>query len=230
MRLRYNVQTLFLKGEKLMNLGGLGLYRKTTKIIDKTFGRTYEPEKYWHNRGQTHICENFLESPNDELIQHLKTIKFDSVLEFGCGWGRVTKTILDNFKPHIYTAFDFSHHQVYNAKLECKNYNVNFQSSSIERFESDIKFDLVIGVTVLLHVLPKDIKNTIKYLLKFSKKYFIHVDPQYQEQYKTHRTSTEFRHNYQQIYNEIPSVDYSSQKIDWSVIHIAKQNSLKVKN
>lgn len=210
-----------------MNLGGLGLLTKTKRI----FGKTYRPEKYWFNRGKTYIFENESNLPKDKLIQYLKTITFDSVLEFGCGWGKITKLILDNFKPNIYTAFDLSPHQLYNAKQECKNYNVNFYLSTILQFESERKFDLVIGTEVLLHVLPKDISNTIKNLLNFSKKYFIHIDPQYQKQENIHRTAHDFRHDYQQIYKKFLFTNYSTLKINLSTIHIIKitqQNKINI--
>ena len=212
-----------------MNLGGFGLYKKIKQI----FGKTYEPEKYWYKRGQTHILENESSFPKDELIQYLKTITFDSVLEFGCGWGKITKAILDNFNPSVYTAFDLSPHQLYNAKQECRNYNVDFYLSTILQFESERKFDLVIGVEVLLHVLPKDITNTIKNLLNFSKGYFIHADPQYQKQDNVHRIAHNFSHNYQQIYNEIPFVNYSLQTMGPPVLHIVKlvqQNIITAKH
>ena len=210
-----------------MNLGGLGLYRKTKKI----FARDYDVEKYWHKRGQTYISHGF---PIDELIQYLKTITFNSVLEFGCGSGKTTKAILNNFKPDSYTAFDLSPHQLSNAKFECKDYNVNFQLSTIEQFVSDKKFDLVIGTSVLHHIPPKDIINTIKHLLNFSKKYFIDVGFPYKEQRNILRTTHSFRHNYQQIYNKIPYVDYSQQilssKSSLNIVKIIQQNSSKMKN
>lgn len=213
-----------------MNLGGLGLYRKTKNI----FKRSYDVEKHWNKKGETYILDKKTGVILDGLVQYLKTIKFDSVLEFGCGAGRTTKAILDNFKPDNYTAFDLSPHQLYNAKIECKGYNVDFQLSTIEKFTSDTKFDLVIGTAVLHHIPPKDIINSINHLLKFCKKYFIDVGVPYQEHFKVLRTSHTFRHDYQQIYSKIPYVDYSlkslSPKSILNIVKILQQKTGSVEN
>lgn len=58
------------------------------------------------------------------LHHYLKKISFNSVLEFGCGYGRITKLILDNFSLNYYTAFDVSPHQLYNAKKECSDHKL----------------------------------------------------------------------------------------------------------
>lgn len=202
-----------------MNLGGLGLYRKAKNI----FGRSYDNEKHWLRKGETWLLDTTGTHPMDELIQYLKTITFDSVLEFGCGTGITTKAILDNFKPNNYTAFDLSPHQLYNAKFQCKDYNVDFQCSTIQEFNTEKKFDLVIGTSVLHHISPKDITNTIKHLLNFCKKYVIDVGVPYQEQFHVLRTTHTFRHNYRQIYSKIPYVDYSLQMLSpTSCLHIIK--------
>ena len=73
------------------------------------------------------------------LHHYLKKISFNSVLEFGCDYGRITKLILDNFSLNYYTAFDVSPHQLYNAKKECSDHKVDFQLSSIEQFKSEKK-------------------------------------------------------------------------------------------
>lgn len=184
-----------------MNLGGKRLYRRAKNI----FSRTYKPHQFWHKRGETYILEKESSFPKHELIKYLRTIQFDSVLEFGCGYGRITKLIFDNSKPSNYTAFNVSAHQVYNARLECNN--VNFSVSSIKEFTSDTKFDLVICVTVFIHIPSKDIKDTIEHLLSFSKKHFIHDDKGYDPEWKNTRTTHTFRHDFARIYSEIGSLE-----------------------
>ena len=114
-----------------MNLGGLGLYRK----FRMAFGSTFDTKKYYLKKGETYYLDH-INNPTinlTELLNCLEKTSFDSVLEFGCGYGFVTKKILDNFKVTDYVAFDLSPHQIYIAKLECKKYNVNFRISTRPR-------------------------------------------------------------------------------------------------
>lgn len=188
-----------------MNLGGLGLYKKARMM----FGKTYDPYSYWRNKGEVHNVppDSNLTLEATEIIKYLQQISFKSVLEFGCGYGRVTRLINDNFKPKEYTAFDLSPHRIYVAKIECKDYSVDFQCNTIQEFNTEQKFDLVIGTNVLMHVLPKDIKSVIKHLLGFSNKHLVHSDPDYNskkwENYIVGRTVHNIRHDYKQIYDEI---------------------------
>ena len=77
-----------------MNLGGLGLYRKLKMV----FGSNYNTKKDFLKKGETYYLDH-INTPNPmqftELFNCLEKISFDSVLEFGCGYGLVTKKILD---------------------------------------------------------------------------------------------------------------------------------------
>ncbi len=73
---------------------------------------------------------------------------------------KITKLLLTNF-PEIkeYFAFDFLSHQVENAKININgienNAIVQFAVSDIQSFSSLLeKYDLVIALEVLMHVLP----------------------------------------------------------------------------
>jgi len=185
-----------------MGLGGLGIHRKIRTI----FARPYSVERHWLKRGVTHVNEHFRYNYEPFVVEYLRNVSFDSVLEFGCGFGRITKIILDNFKVQNYTAFDLSPHQIYNTKILCKDYNVDYHISSIMNFNPKKKFDLVIGVDVLMFASPNDVKKTIERLLSFSKKHFIHIDPTFGKQKVTKLTHS-FNHNYLPIYEQMESIE-----------------------
>ena len=67
--------------------------------------------------------DEFFIKQEKSLLSYLKTLSFDTILEFGCDFGRITKLILDNFNVNNYTAFDLSSDQINNAKKLCENYS-----------------------------------------------------------------------------------------------------------
>ena len=62
--------------------------------------------------------KKFQENEENKFIEYLKNIEFNTVFEFGCGFGRMTKLILDNFDINDYTAIDVSIDQINNAKKQ----------------------------------------------------------------------------------------------------------------
>jgi len=59
---------------------------------------------------------SFFKIQENALLDYLKTIQFESVLEYGFGFGRITKLLLENFEIKQYKVFDLSQDQIINAK------------------------------------------------------------------------------------------------------------------
>lgn len=191
-----------------MNLGGLGLYLKVKKLLMPK----YDPNTYWYKLGEKYTSSDVFANPHKlkmkmlrviALLKLLETLQFNSVLEYSCGFGFITKFILDKFKVDDYVAFDASPHWIYEAKVLCKNHSIDFQTSMIEDFKTDKKFDLVLGVSVLHHIRPNNIKPIIKKLLGYTKKDFIHDDQPFVPNHKIERTTSNFWYDYKQIYQEL---------------------------
>jgi len=78
---------------------------------------------------------------------------FSTVLEVGCGFGRITKLLLSNFPDILeYVAIDLSADQIENAKkyvkpvIETKEHNpLNFIVSDIQSFQGEKKYDFVVS-------------------------------------------------------------------------------------
>lgn len=151
------------------------------------------------------------------LLDYLKSVipPFKSVLEVGCGFGRITKLILSNFPDiQIYTAVDLSPHQIQNAReylISGTSDNVIFDGIEVEFIVSDIKslqtnqkYDLVISVEVLLHVLPSEITEIMSKLVSLSNHHVINID--YYEEKQDFLAAHNFLHQYEMIYNGIPSI------------------------
>jgi SAM-dependent methyltransferase len=176
---------------------------------------TYNPAEYWRERGKIYK-KNFRYDKNKRiqeefLITHLNNISgsFQSVLELGCGFGRITQLLLSNY-PNIteYLAVDISPDQIENAKsllssskLPNNQVKVDFLVSDIQSLQLDKEYDLVILSEVLLHILPTDIDSIIKKLITLAKKHIINID-WYEDHPPKSQASHNFIHQYEQLYTK----------------------------
>ncbi len=188
--------------------------------------RKYKPLDYWTKRGKTYkqkfVYNEFFNQQEKSLLDYLQKISFKTILEFGCGFGRITKLILDNFSVHKFTAFDLSTDQIDNAKELCKNHsNVVFTVSTIQDFNSDEKYDLVIGIETLMHVLPIEINHVINRLANFSQKYMVNLDF-FEDPPRTKLANHNFLHNYAKIYQntgKLSKIDIAPANDKQSIFH-----------
>ena len=178
----------------------------------------YKPSEYWQERGKVYQ-KNFVYDKNmrlqeSMLIKHLSDSIFtsdesvQSVLELGCGFGRITKLLLTNFRNiQEYLAVDLSPHQLENAKkyVDSHNDKITFLLSDIQSLNTNNKkYDLVILSEVLLHIIPSEIDSIIKKIISLSNKHIVNID-WYQDNlpqdYKK-RASHNFIHQYEAIYKK----------------------------
>ena len=206
---------------------------------------SYNPKDYWIEQGKVYK-DNFRYNSKFELqerflIEYLTSNVFPttnsdgnsvklSVLEVGCGFGRITRLILKNFDKLItrYTAVDISPDQISNAKKfvgdpplgrhdvptgevnESKNEEgLEFVVSDIQTltstYVSNMKYDLVLACEVLLHVLPSEIDQVVYQLTEMSNKHIINID-WYEAQVPKKIAPHNFIHQYEKIYANISTV------------------------
>lgn len=176
---------------------------------------SYNPSEYWHERGKVYK-KNFKYDKNKRvqeefLIAHLNNISgsFKSVLELGCGFGRITQLLLTNYNNITeYLAVDISPDQIENAKSLLSSTNklsqqvkLDFLVSDIQSLRLDKQYDLVILSEVLLHILPTDIDSVIKKLITLSKKHIINID-WYEDIPPKSQASHNFIHQYEALYKK----------------------------
>ncbi|MGB6673986.1 MAG: class I SAM-dependent methyltransferase [Candidatus Nitrosopolaris sp.] len=183
---------------------------------------SYIPHEYWFNHGKTYKKE-FRYNKNFELqerilIDYLKnnvsSSSFSSVLEVGCGFGRITKLLLSNF-PHIreYLAIDLSPDQIENAKelikpaIETKDQvpNLTFLVSDIQSFQIQKKYDLVMASEVLMHILPSEISEVMSKLISMSSEHIVNID-WYEQPPPSKAAPHNFIHQYEKLYRNMPEV------------------------
>jgi trans-aconitate methyltransferase len=183
---------------------------------------SYIPHDYWFNRGKTYKKE-FRYNKNFELQEkilidyltvHLSSSSFSTVLEVGCGFGRITKLLLSNF-PHIreYLAIDLSPDQIENAKElikpeiepEVQVPNITFLVSDIQSFQIQKKYDLVVASEVLMHILPSEIAEVMSKLISMSNEHIVNID-WYEQQPPSQAAPHNFIHQYEKLYRNMPEV------------------------
>jgi SAM-dependent methyltransferase len=190
------------------------------RSTDTRLRTSYNPTEYWIQQGRTYKDKfNYNKEfrlQEKMLLAYLKSIspKFRSVLEVGCGFGRVTKLIISNH-PDIqrYFAVDLSPDQILNAeqyvrsgtdKNKPSSKGLSFTVSDIKSLDLSDKFDLVLAAEVLLHILPSEIKEVMTKLVNLSNRHIINLD--YYQEKMTTLAPHNFLHQYEKIYEEIPSV------------------------
>lgn len=181
---------------------------------------SYVPHEYWSRQGKTYK-EGFRYNKDFELqekilIDYLKDYflshaSFSTVLEVGCGFGRITRLLLSNF-PYItdYLAIDLSVDQIENAKefvrpAVARHDQLNFVVSDIQSFQNQKKYDLVLASEVLMHILPSEIDEVMRKLVTISKNHVINID-WYEEQAPKKAAPHNFVHQYENIYKNMSSV------------------------
>jgi 2-polyprenyl-3-methyl-5-hydroxy-6-metoxy-1,4-benzoquinol methylase len=66
------------------------------------------------------------------------------ILDIGCGTGQLIKEISDHYNKVNYLGIDVAENMIEVAKKNNKGKNVKFKTSSIESFESNEKYDIII--------------------------------------------------------------------------------------
>jgi len=186
----------------------------------------YDPKEYWFKRGKKFYNENIYEikkyrKQEKKLLEYLSGLDFSTVFEIGCGYGRITRLIIDNFDIKEYLAIDISPHLIKKAKNLNSFKNLHFKVCDVAEINVEKKFDLVLGVETLMHVKSKDITSVIEKLVRVSKKHLVNVD-WYQESAPIIRARHTFVHDYTKIYGKIPKV----KKVNYQDLELSPQSYL----
>lgn len=190
-----------------MNLGGQGFLRKARNYLDGIKPK-YRNEDFWQSFGE-HYYERYANKKpyvikqETLLVEQLKQMQFNTVLEFGCGFGRMTRVLCEHYTIPRYVAFDISNHQIENAKKYCTGFDVEFMVSSIRDFQTNEKFDLVLAPEILMHIEPKDIEYVIKKMSGYATQYYIQTNQTYVPGQKIRRGTHTFYHDYDSICRKV---------------------------
>ena len=123
--------------------------------------------KYFDN--DEHYCDFVLADVVfgfSEVSDFLKKRNISSVLEIGSGTGILLNELKENFPDIQFSGIDpnisgFHNLKTIISKLNEDGYNIKVESTGVEKYSSDKKFDLIFSINVFEHV-----EDQIQYLLK----------------------------------------------------------------
>jgi len=173
----------------------------------------YHPAKYWRRRGKVYEAEavdgGWVDVENEPLFKILDGLPFESVLEVGCGFGRVGAALKRHYPGIHYTGLDVSPDMVDSALRRIPD--SGFICADVATWTSNLQWDLVVAVSVLGHILPTDIENVIAKMRKWARKDVVAID----WDDVGNSTSFQFGHDYRRIYGDalISEVPYGRQTV-----------------
>lgn len=160
----------------------------------------YDPQAYWQLAGKTYEHDaSLVEYEHQErvLTEVLNEIAFESVLEVGCGFGRVG-ALMNKMFPVQYTGVDISAHQIAAANKRIPE--GTFWQGMFQDFPETETYDLVIAVEVLMHIPPEDIGQVIEKMHRLSNRYVLSCDSD--EVGATNYHWFNFPHDYRALYRD----------------------------
>lgn len=167
--------------------------------------------EYWKKRGPGYYEElqnvprqlqSRFEDQEKHVIKLLQTLKFNKILEIGCGSGRYTKILSEFFKPEKYVAIDISKEQLENAKKYVSNDKIDFCCTQVQDLIVEEKFDLVFASEVLMHINFNDIEKVIGKLVSFSTNKIISIDWYNKKNIGNELSGYCFMHDYENLFRK----------------------------
>jgi len=135
---------------------------------------TIDYKKYWEDDNLNNIVPPSTPNNHPEgwdpivfIQESLQALTFNSILDFGCGYGRLCKA----FDPKNYFGIDLNKHAIEKAQAEHPHYH--FQISGLECKDEIAPVDLIFAYTVFLHLDDETLTQTLNKLAEKCQKYFV---------------------------------------------------------
>jgi SAM-dependent methyltransferase len=139
---------------------------------------SYDPVTYWRERGETYMdkfrAERYAEQ-EEALRSLLGRLEFESVLEVGCGFGRIAALIRRIRPDASYTGVDLSPTML-TAARERLGFDADLVEASVLDFKSKRRWGLVIAVEMLMHVPPDQVAAAARKIDRLAKGHIVTLD------------------------------------------------------
>lgn len=164
---------------------------------------------YWQKRGQNYDRETRLAGDYHRMqesflvdVLALSGLATRSILEIGCGFGRITRVLARAFPESAITAVDLSEDQLANARRYCDGCP-NIQLAQHDLYSTEplpgTDFDLAIASEVFLHHPNRPVRN---FVAKLTARAHAIVNIDWCEDWRTPVSPHVWIHNYRAIYGD----------------------------
>jgi len=170
---------------------------------------------YWKKRGQKFSSElenqpnyikSYMQTQEKLVLTKLKSGNWNKILEIGCGNGRFTKSLLKIPNVKKIVAIDISKDLIKYAMNKIQDDRVVFQTIDLNEFETDEKFDLVLGSEILMHIPENQIKDIISKLLNLCKKKLYFIEYYDLKQINNNTSDYCFMHDYKNLFESYENI------------------------
>lgn len=170
---------------------------------------SFDVNQYWLKRGQTYIHEGRLGLEYHRVQERFLfdvlregRLPMKKIVEVGCGFGRVTRLLAENFPTAQITALDLSPDQLANASEYCAGHaNIVFTPYDFYSGEPipAAGCDCAFAIEVFLHH-PETVIRALIGRLKASSEYVVNID--WSEPWPAKTPEHVWIHDYAKLYAE----------------------------
>jgi SAM-dependent methyltransferase len=164
---------------------------------------------YWNHRGQTYHREVRLAGDYHRMqetflldVLRLGTVPAASILEIGCGFGRITRVLAQAFPESSITAIDLSEDQLANARRYCEGCaNITFARHDLYSTAPlpGRSFDLAVATEVFLHHPNRPLREFVEKIAAHAR-FIASID--WCEDWRTPVSAHVWIHNYRTLYRD----------------------------
>lgn len=160
---------------------------------------TYDPVAYWRTRGATYEGR-LRRTPEGTLHEAalrklLASLRFESVLDVGCGWGHYGQVVRELRPLARYTGVDVSPDLLASAGRRLPD--AELICADIRTWQPDRRWDLVLAASILMHIPPADIEAVVATLRRLAVRYLVTLD--WDEPGPHPTDSYQFVHDYRRL-------------------------------
>jgi SAM-dependent methyltransferase len=180
---------------------------------------TYDPVTYWRERGKQYEAK-FVRSPKfavqeAAILGLLARLKFTSVLEIGCGFGRIGSLIVAARPDISYVGVEVSPDMI--ASAQQKMPKAELCEATLDDFDpAGRQWDLVIAVETLMHLRPgAEITAAVAKMRDLSKRHIVTLDWSYPLAPTVKIAEHNFLHDYRELFGPKATATPLDQQAMW---------------
>lgn len=137
----------------------------------------YDVESFWTDWAEDYFNKSKTAGMRALLLETLSKQDFNSILDFGCGYGRYLKILAGQFKNRKIVGVDISSSMLQRAKNYLGSANVELRKIDGVTLPFEEKsFDVTFTVAVLIHNPPERINKIIREIKRVTRICSIHFE------------------------------------------------------